>query len=117
LRTEHVGEAQLENGEIRIDLSQQPEASDLWLFWHVVAESTIVPFVTPQDEAYLMARMEGPVLYVKAIWGKQDARFSYRLSGKRIDMANPGYDVNVRTDDPRPHIRVEDYDRNGTPQK
>jgi len=116
LRTDVVGEGQLENGVFELHLDQQPEASDLWLFYNVVAENTIVPFVTPQDEAYLMARMEGSVLIVKAISGDMNARFSFRLSAKRIDMAGPTEEINIRTDNPGAHIRVEDYDKNGNPK-
>ena len=116
LRTDVVGEGQLENGVFELHLAQQPEASDLWLFYNVVAENTIVPFVTPQDEAYLMARMEGPVLIVKAISGDMNARFSFRLSAKRIDMAGSTDEINIRTDNPGAHIRVEDYDKNGNPK-
>jgi hypothetical protein len=113
LRTVYEGNAKLENGTYRIDIAQQPEGSDLWLFYNVVAESTIVPFVTPQAETYLMAKMEGTVLVVKALSGDQNAKFSLRLSGKRIDMASPDYNVNIRTDNPRSHIIREQYDKNG----
>jgi len=112
-RTEFVAEGKLIDGEYRIDLAKQAKASDMWLFYNVVVENSIVPFVTPQDEVYLMARMEGSVLYVKAIWGKQDARFSIRLSGVRIDMAGTDEEINIRKDMPGAHIIREDYDKDG----
>jgi hypothetical protein len=113
LRTDVVGIGSLENGVFTIDLAKQPEASDLWLFYHVVAEDTIIPFVTPQDEAYLMAKMEGSVFTVKAIMGKKDAKFSYRLSAKRIDMNLPEQEVNVRKERSAIYVDVDAYDKNG----
>jgi hypothetical protein len=57
--------------------------------------------------------MEDEVFYVRGIMGKPDARFSFRLSGKRIDMILPGNEINVRQDDPPAHIRVDEFDNNG----
>ncbi|MDQ7779677.1 MAG: hypothetical protein RDV41_08195 [Planctomycetota bacterium] len=116
LRTDVVGVGELRDGVFTIDLSGQPEKSDLWLFWNVVAADTIVPFVTPQDEAYLMARMEGSVLTVKAVSGVKNARFSYRLSAKRIDMAGPSEKVNVRDHDASAYVDVSKFDKNGVPK-
>ncbi|MBN2543901.1 hypothetical protein JXI42_13670, partial [bacterium] len=115
LRTDVVGEGKLVNGIFEIDLAQQPEASDLWLFYNVVAENTIIPFVTPQDDAYLTAKMEGSLLRVKALSGDMTAKFSYRLSGKRIDMVAPAEEINRRdpNDKAKVFINVDDYDKNG----
>ena len=101
------------NGIYEIDLSQTDEASDLWLFYHMVAESTIVPFVTPQGEAYLMAKMDGSRLIVKAISGDQNARFSMRLSGKRIDKVAPPEELNISDEKVDVYLDVDKYDRNG----
>jgi len=119
LRSDVVGEARLENSIFKIDLAQQPEASDLWLFYHLVAENSVVPFVTAQDEAYLIARMEGSVLFVKALSGNPNARFGYRLTGKRIDKnAISSEDINRRDTDNynEYYIDVNKYDRNGNPR-
>ncbi len=117
LRTDVVGVAQLTSGEFRVDMAKQPKASDLWLFYHAVAETTIIPFVTAQDPAILMARVEGSELVVRSISGEENARFSYRLSGVRIDMVGSQEEINIRTDDPFPHIKVSDYDKNGAKLK
>jgi len=113
LRTDIVGVGELVNGEFRIDLAKQPKASDHWLFYNVVAEGSIVPFVTPQDPVILMARMEGTEFVVKSISGEENARFSYRLSGIRIDMVDTEEEINRRKDDPPAHIKVDDFDRHG----
>jgi len=117
LRTDVVGVAQLTNGEFRVDMAKQPKASDLWLFYHAVAETSIIPFVTPQDPVILMARVEGSELVVRSISGEENARFGYRLSGVRIDMVGTQEEINIRTDDPFPHIKVTDYDKNGSKLK
>ncbi|MBN1755747.1 hypothetical protein JW877_05990 [bacterium] len=117
LWVEVIGEAQLENGIFRVDIAQQPEASDLWLFYNVVAENTILPFVTPQDEAYLTARVEGSVLIVKAMMGDPNAGFSYRLCGRRIDeAATPPEEINKRgEEDPaKAFIDTDKFNRDGT---
>ncbi|MCK5833794.1 hypothetical protein KAH81_09015 [bacterium] len=113
LRTDVVAVGQLSNGFYEINLAQEPESSDLWLFYHMVAESTIVPFVTPQAEAYLMAKMEGSKLIVKAISGDMEAKFSLRLSGKRIDMIAPPEELNTSEFDTKFYLDLDKYDRNG----
>jgi hypothetical protein len=113
LRTDVVGVGELRDGVFTLDLSAQSKGSDLWLFWKVVAENTILAFVTPQDEAYLMARMDGSVLTVKAISGVQNARFCYRLTAKRIDSADPSENMNARTMKASVYVDVDKYDKNG----
>jgi hypothetical protein len=113
IRTDVVGVGELNKGEFRVDISKQPKASDLWLFYHAVAETSIIPFVTPQDPVILMARMEGSEFVVRSISGEENARFSYRLSGKRVDMVGPAEEINVREDDATSHIIVDEYDKNG----
>lgn len=86
-RVEVVGQDELgESGEICIDLANQPEASDLWLFFNCVESSSIIPFVTPHKPAALYARVDGDILTV----GSEDQRcgipFSYRLIGIRKDF-------------------------------
>jgi len=116
LNTDVVGEAQLKNGIFEVDLAEQSEASDLWLFYHIVAENTIIPFVTAQDKAILAARVEGSVFIVDAIQGDGSARFSYRLTGRRIDKASllPN-EINRRQLKyyNEHYIDVDRYDRNG----
>ncbi len=119
LRVDVVGEAKLENGYFAIDLATQFEASDLWLFYHAVAENTIIPFVTAQDEVNLMAKMKGSEFIVKAISGEQNAKFSYRLTGKRIDEANKPPEANNRRDKndrAKAYIDVDNFDKNGNPK-
>ncbi|RKZ29733.1 hypothetical protein DRQ36_07750 [bacterium] len=109
-----IGTAELENGVYAVDLAGQPEGSDLWLFYNTVAENSIVPFVTPQDEAYLMARMEGSVLFVKALSGDKSARFGFRLSGKRRDWAaKTTEEVNIPTEYVTRPINMDNYDKDG----
>ncbi|MFP4458290.1 MAG: beta strand repeat-containing protein [Candidatus Zixiibacteriota bacterium] len=109
-----ISEGQLENGKFTVDLAQQPEGSDLWIFWRSVAEGTVIPLVTAQDEAILMANVDGSLLTVKAIQGKQDARFSFRLSGKRLDEAQKSPDEINRPEKPTDHfIDLDKYDRKG----
>ncbi|MBN2543418.1 hypothetical protein JXI42_11190 [bacterium] len=86
-KTEAVGEAKLaEQGYYEIDLSTQPEASDLWLFYNAVDPTTIIPFVTPQMPANLYARIEGNKLIVGSSDGKGSIPFSFRLVGTRYDF-------------------------------
>ncbi|MFP4459432.1 MAG: hypothetical protein ACLFSQ_07580, partial [Candidatus Zixiibacteriota bacterium] len=115
MRIDVVGQAQLnQHGEYKIDLAAQPEGSDLWLFYQTVADGTIVPFVTPQNKANLMARVDGSVLYVELIDGVKDAKFGYRLTGKRRDQAAiPEQEINRRKDEAKSFIDLNDYDRLG----
>ncbi|RKZ30875.1 hypothetical protein DRQ36_04030, partial [bacterium] len=86
-RTEVVGQARLDaQGYFEIDLAQQDEASDLWLFYNAIAPSTIIPFVTPQAPANLFAKIDGTRLIVGSTDNTGDIPFSYRLSGVRNDF-------------------------------
>ena len=71
--------------------------------------------MTAQERAILMARMEGSVLMVEVIHGKRDARFSYRLSGERLDEAvTDPEELNRNIDGPFDHyIDLNLYDRFG----
>jgi len=84
------GESRLEGKVAVMDLSAQPKGSDLWLFWHIVDRDSIVPFVSPQDEASLYAYIKGPNLIIKLLSGKEDVKFSYYLVGTRIDHKDDG---------------------------
>ncbi len=111
---DYIGQARLVNGEFKVDMDQQPRGSDLWLFWRSVAEGSIIPFVTAQDPAILMANVEGSVLTVKAISGDKNARFSVRLSGKRLDWATKTpEEVNIQPDDNHMYIDLDKYNRKG----
>ena len=85
LKTEVVGEAQTENGVLVIDLAKQPEGSDLWLFYNIVKEETIIPFVSSQSNAQLYAHIEGSKFIIIVRGGDPNAKFSYRLIGTRKD--------------------------------
>jgi len=116
LNVDVVGQAQLVNGIYKVDLAKQGTASDLWLFYHVVAENSIIPFVTAQEKVVLCAHMEGSVLVVEAISGKMDGKFGYRLTGKRIDEARtPAEITNTRdaSEKTNVYIDVDKYDKNG----
>ncbi|MEF8847158.1 MAG: hypothetical protein V5A57_01880 [Candidatus Paceibacterota bacterium] len=84
LKAEVVGESELEGDKKIIDLAAQEKGSDLWLFWNIVKENSIKPFVTPQGPASLYADVEGSELKVKSMEGK-DVSFSFRLIGTRVD--------------------------------
>jgi len=88
LKAEVIGQAQLDGRKLVIDLSQQPEGSDLWLFNKIVKKNTIIPFVSPQADASLFGYMDGRKFIIEASeeWGhSKNAKFSYRLAGERID--------------------------------
>ncbi len=111
---ETAGTQRLENAKFTIDLKEQPKTSDLWLFYNVVAENSIIPIVTPQDRAYLMAYMEGSKLTVEAISGTSDARFAFLLKGKRKDWAQrPPHEVNLPEDEIADPVNMDLYDKNG----
>ncbi|MGC9314860.1 MAG: hypothetical protein ACP5G4_04420, partial [bacterium] len=112
-----ISEGQLENGVFTVDMDQEPEGSDLWIFWRSVAEGTVIPLVTAQDPAILMANVEGSVLTVKSISGVENARFSFRLSGKRLDEAQKSPDeINRPSEDHDHYIDLDVYDRFGNPK-
>ena len=98
-RTEVVGQAKLNaDGVWMVDLATQPEASDLWLFWHAVDQKTIIPFVTPQGPVQMYAYLEGSKFFVKSIDGTGNVRFSYRLIGVRYDFRDmTPEETNIRT--------------------
>ncbi len=82
-----VGEDELSGEEKVIDLENQPEGSDLWLFWKVVDHDSVVPFVSAQGSASIYAYMEDSDLIVRKREGA-DVDFSIRLIGTRIDHAD-----------------------------
>jgi len=87
-KIEVVGQGQLKEGELVIDLAKENEGSDLWLFWQASDWKSVVPFVSAQDDALLYAYMDGSKLVIKLRDGKLDAKFSYRLIGTRLDHAS-----------------------------
>lgn len=112
-----ISEGKLSKGEFKVDLAKQPVGSDLWLFWRTIAEGTVIPLVTAQDPAILMANVEGSILTVKSISGQEDARFSFRLSGKRLDEAKKSSDeINIPEEDTDHFIDLDKFDRFGNPK-
>jgi len=87
-KIEVVGEAELEGDELVIDFEKQEEGSDLWLFWQTVARETIIPFVSSQSDAELYSYIDGSEFIIKLRNGEQNAKFSYRLIGTRLDHVN-----------------------------
>ncbi|MCD5396208.1 MAG: hypothetical protein LR000_00835, partial [Candidatus Pacebacteria bacterium] len=85
LKAEVVGEGEAKDGKFEVDLAREPEGSDLWLFYNIVKEDTIIPFVSSQSDADLYAYMEGSKFIVKIREGNKNAKFSYRLIGTRKD--------------------------------
>jgi hypothetical protein len=84
-KVEIVGQAQLVNGEWKIDLSQQKENSDLWLFYQIVKPETIISLISSQSNASLYGYIDGSNLVVKLKDGDPQAKFSYQLTASRID--------------------------------
>ena len=84
-KLEVVGEGKTQNGIFEVDLAKQKEGSDLWLFYNVVEEKTIIPFVSSQSDASLYAYINGSKFVVKVREGNKNAKFSYRLIGTRKD--------------------------------
>ena len=84
-KLEVVGEGKTQNGIFEVDLAKQKEGSDLWLFYNVVKEKTIIPFVSSQSDASLYAYINGSKFIVKVREGNKNAKFSYRLIGTRKD--------------------------------
>ena len=87
-KVEAIGKAQLDGEKLEIDLDTEPEGSDLWLLWQVIDQQSIIPFVSPQDNASLYAYIEGSKFVIKLRDGEQGAKFSYRLIGTRLDHAD-----------------------------
>jgi len=87
-KIEVVGQAVLDGNELVIDFELEEEGSDLWLFWQASARKTIIPFISPQSDAELYAYMEGSQFIIKLRSGEQNAKFSYRLIGTRLDHAH-----------------------------
>ena len=84
-KLEVVGESQLKGNEIIIDLYSEPEGSDLWIFWKTAGHDTIIPFVSSQDNSILYAYLDGSKFIVRLASGEENAEFSYRLIGTRLD--------------------------------
>ncbi len=100
-RTEVVGTAEIgPDGTWEIDIANQKEATDLWLFQKAVVDESIIPFVTPHSPANLYAKMEG----TRFIVGNADhaanspkVTFSYRLIGVRYDFRDMSQEeTNIR---------------------
>ena len=89
-KIEVVGESQLAGNGLEIDLAKEQEGSDLWLFWQTASRESIIPFVSPQDNASLYAYIDGSKLVVKLAQGQENAKFSYRLIATRLDHAGEG---------------------------
>ncbi|MBN1493056.1 MAG: hypothetical protein JW938_02810, partial [Candidatus Omnitrophica bacterium] len=88
---EVIGQAELVDGMCIIDLKAAEKGSDLWLFYQAVKAKTIIPFVTAYGPSLLYAYMnyeDGACqLIVKAYDLDPDCAFSYRLMGRRLDLA------------------------------
>ena len=87
-KVEVVGQSQLEGNILEIDLANQPEGSDLWLFWQIVDRKSIIPFVSPQSNASLYAYINGSKFIIKLREGESNTKFSYRLIATRLDHSN-----------------------------
>ena len=107
-RVDLVATGKLSDGEAVIDLTQQKEGTDLWLFSKVVDISTAMVIVTPNGPANLYAYMEGSKLYVKMLSGENDVPFTYRISATRLDKAHqPVHVMNRWRDDEDPLGYIE----------
>ena len=84
-KIEVVGEAKLEGDELIIDLDSLEEGSDLWLFWQGVYRESTLPFISSQSDADLYSYIDGSNFIIKSRDGEQNAKFSYRLIGTRLD--------------------------------
>ena len=112
-RTLCDGKAKLdENGEYRVDLKNQPEASNLWLFYNAVDPQTILVHVTPMYPAMLFARVEDGVLIVGDIQSQAGVEFSFRLSAVRFDFRDRTDEkTNKRTKPTEMYIDVDAGER------
>ena len=92
-----VGSAQLVDGAWTVDMARESAGSDLWLFYRAVATETILPTVTALSPASLYVTVEGSKLTVHAFVGAMNARFTYRLTGTRVDFAGmSAQETNIR---------------------
>jgi len=87
-KIEVVGEAELEGDELVIDFELEKEGSDLWLFWQTSDRETIIPFVSVQSDAEIYAYIDGSEFIIRLRDGDENAKFSYRLIGTRLDHAD-----------------------------
>jgi len=100
LKAEAVGEGQLQNGKLVIDLANQSEESDLWLFWNIVKHDSIIPFVSPQSDAIIFGYIKDTNFIIESREKDSSAAFSYRLIGERVDntaVNNICTDQNIKT--------------------
>ncbi len=79
------GQGRLKNGIFEVDLKKQNKGSDLWLFYHIVKNKTIIPIITAQDSSSLYSYLNDSKFIVKLKNGKKDSKFSYLLIGQRVD--------------------------------
>ena len=84
-KVEVIGVGKLTDGRWEIDLANQEDSSDLWLFYNIVKRDTIIPFISPQDKADLYGYLDETKFVVELKDGGKEARFSYFLIGERID--------------------------------
>jgi len=84
-KMEVVGQSALNGDELVIDFELEEEGSDLWLFWQTIVRETIIPFVSVQSDAEIYAYIDDSEFIIKLRNGEQNAKFSYRLIGTRLD--------------------------------
>jgi hypothetical protein len=82
-----TGKGKLENGKWEIDLTQQPEGSDLWLFWQIVDPESITIQITPEEPLQLGGKIVKGKFIVEAL-EPLNISFSYMLLGTRLDFAS-----------------------------
>jgi len=87
-KIEVVGQDALDGDELVINFELEEEGSDLWLFWQTVTRETIIPFVSSQSDAGIYAYVDDSKFIIKLKEGEQNAKFSYRLIGTRLDHAD-----------------------------
>jgi hypothetical protein len=86
LKAEVIGEKEFKGNSLIIDLENQKEGSDLWLFYSIVKKDNIIPFVSSQSPVSLYGYIEGSKFIIKTIGENiNNVKFSYRLVGERID--------------------------------
>jgi len=94
---EVIGNGEIIDGICIIDLKEALPGSDLWLFYNAIKMKTIVPFITAQGPARLYAYIDyendACRLIVKAYAGDADCAFSYRLMGRRLDLAKVDHNL------------------------
>jgi hypothetical protein len=86
-RAEVIGQGETDaHGFFELDISSQPEGSDLWLFWNAVDTKTITVFVSANSPVCIYGNIEGVLLKVGSVEQTAGAKFSYRLIGVRKDF-------------------------------